>query len=202
MTIDATAVGRERAQTQVDFIIATGLLVLVVGVAVGAVVPVVQTAHPTANAGAAADQIAADRVAAWVVDLLGARPDGAGVSAAMHASPKPGSLSPVCSVAFFTADERLAADAGCPFPRVELHDLFGVDGVRIAVHGPGDRPGVDRAVVLGVETAQGHLTGRLARSTTNASGRRPTTPSRTGTAVSSRIVAIDGTAYVLTVWVW
>lgn len=203
MTADPAPSRRQRAQTQVDFVVATGLLLLVFGLAVGAVVPLVaQTPQSTNNAGAAADQITADRVAAWVVDLLGETADGTGASAVAHASPEPGTLSPVCSVAFFTADERLAAGAGCPFTRVALHGPFGVDGVRVAVHDPGDRPGIDRAVVLGVETTQGHATGRLTRSTTSEFGSRPAGSSRTGAAVSSRVVALDGDAYVLTVWVW
>ena len=203
MTIDPTPARRRRAQTQVDFVVAAGLLLLVFGLAVGAVVPLVaQTPQSTSDAGAAADQITADRVAAWVVDLLGEPTDGTGTSAAAHASPEPGTLSPVCSVAFFTADERLAAGAGCPFTRVELNGSFGVDGVRIAVYDPGDRPGIDRAIVFGVETSHGHVAGRLTRSATTESSTRSTDSSRTGAAASSRVVTIDGEAYVLTVWVW
>jgi len=202
MSSDTTRFGRVRAQTQIDFVVATGLLVLLFGVAIGVLLPLEGATTDTTGGSTAADQIAADRIAAWVIDVLGTATDGSAESPALHVASEPGTLSPVCSVAFFTADERLAASAGCSCTDVKIHGLVDNAGLRLAVHELDDQPAVEQAITLGVETNRGRITGRLDRSTASSSDPHPVEFLRTGSAVSSRVVSIDGHVYLLTVWVW
>ena len=202
MNTDSTHIGRRRAQTQIDFVIAAGLLVLVIGAAIGAMLPLGGVTTDTTGGSAAADQIVADRITAWLIDLLGTTTDGPGGPPVLHVASEPGTLSPVCSVAFFTADKRLAAGAGCPFTDVKVHRLVDSGGLRLAVHELDDQPAVEQGITLGVETNRGRITGRLDRSTAGSSVTHSVDSPPTGSAASSRVVSIDGRAYILTVWVW
>ena len=202
MSSDTTHFRRVRAQTQIDFVVAVGLLVLLFGAAIGVLLPLEGATTDTTGGSTAADQIAADRIAAWVIDLLGTTTDGSAESPALQVASEPGTLSPVCSVAFFTADERLAASAGCSCTDVNIHELVDNSGLRLAVHELDDQPAVEQAVTLGVETNRGRITGRLDRSAAGSSATQPVDFLLTGSAVSSRVVSIDGHAYLLTVWVW
>ena len=201
MTPDARHVGR-RAQTPIDFVIAVGLLLMLFGAAIGAILPLVEPTTDAAGGSAVADQIAADRIAAWIVDVLATTADRPGEPSVHHVAAEPGVLSPVCSVAFFTADDQLAADAGCSVTDIEDHGLSDGGGLRLAVHELDDQPGVEPAVSLDVETSRGRVTGRLDRSLGGGSIAQLTDSPRTASAVSSRVVSIDGRTYVLTVWVW
>lgn len=201
MNPDTTHISR-RAQTQIDFVIAAGLLLMLFGASIGVILPLVDPATDAAGGSAVADQITADRIAAWIVDVLATTADRPGAPPVLHVAAEPGTLSPVCSVAFFTADEQLAVNAGCPVTDIEDHRLSDGGGLRLAVHELDDQPGVEPAVSLDVETSRGRVTGRLDRSLGGGSIAQLTDSPRTASAVSSRVVSIDGRTYVLTVWVW
>ena len=201
MNPDTTHISR-RAQTQIDFVIAAGLLLMLFGASIGVILPLVDPATDAAGGSAVADQITADRIAAWIVNVLATTADRPGAPPVLHVAAEPGTLSPVCSVAFFTADEQLAVNAGCPVTDIEDHRLSDGGGLRLAVHELDDQPGIEPAVSLGVETICGRVTGRLDRSVDGSSIGQPTDSPHTASAVSSRVISIDGRRYVLTVWVW
>ena len=184
-TADSGQTAVDRAQTPIDFAVGAGVFLLTLAF----VIAFVPTLFDPFSAAETASPVVSDRVAAAVAgDLLAASPA------------EPGVLSPGCTVAFFTADDGLADDAGCGFnASAPPSEQFGLDGdVQVIVHALDERAPSENPATVTIVTEHGTFEAVELDRATGA----PTGTSRDDITVSQRLVSIHGTQYRLTVRVW
>ena len=184
-TADSGQTAVDRAQTPIDFAVGAGVFLLTLAF----VIAFVPTLFDPFSAAETASPVVSDRVAAAVAgDLLAASPA------------EPGVLSPGCTVAFFTADDGLADDAGCGFnASAPPSEQFGLDGdVQVIVHALDERAPSENPATVTIVTEHGTFEDvDLDRATGT-----PTGTSRDDITVSRWLVSIHGTQYRLTVRMW